>query len=80
MSFLPKKPDRTISTHAESSLRNILAGLTGKAWFPQVPISLGVVLLGLLHLIPILEQAIALHLHLRTPGAVREDQSWTAKE
>lgn len=47
--------------------------LTNKKWFPQVPISIGVALLGLLHLIPVFDQALALHLHLRAPGSVRQD-------
>ncbi len=50
-----------------------MAGLSRKDWFPQVPISLGVALLGLLHLIPVIDQAIVLQLHLRTPGSVRQD-------
>lgn len=57
----------------KTRLRNLLTRLTGKPWFPRVPVSLGVALLGLLHLIPVVDQAIGLHLHLRTPGAVRED-------
>ena len=62
-----------MSTSATTRFRNILAGLTGKAWFPQVPVSLGMALLGLLHLIPVFDQAMGLHLHFRTPGAVRAD-------
>jgi len=54
-------------------LRKALAGLSRKSWFPHVPISLAVALLGLLHLIPMIDQAISLHLHLRTPGSVRQD-------
>jgi voltage-gated potassium channel len=50
-----------------------MAGLSRKDWFPQVPISLGVALVSLLHLIPVFDQAIALHLHLLTPGSVRQD-------
>jgi voltage-gated potassium channel len=38
-----------------------------------VPVSLGVALLGLLHLIPVIDQTIGLYLHLRTPGSVRQD-------
>jgi voltage-gated potassium channel len=60
-------------TALRARLRETLAGLSGKAWFPQVPIALGVALLGLLHLIPVIDQAIGLHLHLRTPGSVRQD-------
>lgn len=62
-----------MSTSVTNRLRNILAGLTGKAWFPQVPVSLGMALLGLLHLIPVFDQAVGLLLHFRTPGAVRQD-------
>jgi voltage-gated potassium channel len=50
-----------------------MAGLSRKAWFPQVPVSLGVALLGLLHLIPVIDQAIGLYLHLRTPASVWQD-------
>ena len=50
-----------------------MVALTNKEWFPQVPISLGVALLGMVHLIPVFDQALALHLHLRTPGSVRQD-------
>jgi hypothetical protein len=50
-----------------------MTGLSRKTWFPQVPIALGVALLGLLHLLPVIDQAIGLHLHLRTPGSVRQD-------
>ncbi len=60
-------------TLLRTHLRDAVAGLSGKAWFPQVPVSLGVALLGLLHLIPVIDQAIGLYLHLRTPGSVRQD-------
>ena len=55
MSLLATEPDRTVSTFATTRSRNILAGLNGKAWFPQVPVSFGIALLGLLHLIPVLD-------------------------
>jgi voltage-gated potassium channel len=60
-------------TTSRARVRETMAGLSGKSWFPQVPISLAVALLGLLHLIPVIDQAIGLHLHLRTPGSVRQD-------
>jgi voltage-gated potassium channel len=60
-------------TLLRTHLRDAVAGLSGKAWFPQVPVSLGVALLGLLHLIPVIDQTIGLYLHLRTPGSVRQD-------
>jgi hypothetical protein len=60
-------------TTLHTDLRKTMAGLSRKDWFPQVPISLWVALLGLLHLIPVIDQAIGLHLHLRTPGSVRQD-------
>ena len=60
-------------TTLRTDLREIMAGLSRKDWFPQVPISLGVALIGLLHLIPVIDQAIGLHLHLLTPGSVRQD-------
>ncbi len=60
-------------TTLRTGLRAVMAGLSRKDWFPQVPISLGVALTGLLHLIPVIDQAIDLHLHLRTPGSVRQD-------
>ena len=62
-----------MSTSVTTRFRNILADLTGKTWFPHVPVSLGMALLGLLHLIPVFDQAVVLHLHFRTPGAVRQD-------
>jgi len=73
ISALPTEPDSTMATSPITGFGNILAGLTGKTWFPQVPVALGMALLGLLHLIPVSEQAIALYLHLRTPGAVRQN-------
>jgi hypothetical protein len=60
-------------TLLRTHLRDAVAGLSGKAWFPQVPVSLGVALLGLLHLIPVIDQTIGLYLHLRTSGSVRQD-------
>ncbi|MEA2079538.1 MAG: ion channel [Pseudomonadota bacterium] len=60
-------------TTSRARLRETLAGLSRKTWFPQALISLAVALLGLLHLIPVFDQAIGLHLHLRTPGSVRQD-------
>ena len=62
-----------MATPPTTGFSNILGGLANKSWFPQVPVALGMALLGLLHLIPVSEQAIALYLHLRTPGAVRQD-------
>jgi voltage-gated potassium channel len=56
-----------------ASVRRAVAVLSGKTWFPHVPLSLGVALLGLLHLIPVIDQAMAMHLHLGTPGSVRQD-------
>lgn len=50
-----------------------MVGLTQKNWFPQVPIALGAALLGVLHLIPVFDQALALHNHLLTTGSVRQD-------
>ena len=58
---------------SQARLRKTMAGLSSKAWFPQQPISLAVALLGLLHLFPVIDQLIALHLHLRTPGSFRQD-------
>ena len=46
---------------------------TGNAWYPRLPISLAVALLGLLYLIPVIDQAIQLYFHLRTPGSTRQD-------
>ncbi len=57
----------------KARLLKTIAGLYRKAWFPQLPIALAVALLGLLHLLPVIDQAIALNLHLRTPGSVRQD-------
>ena len=60
-------------TTSQARLRKTMAGLSSKAWFPQLPIALAVALLGLLHLFPVIDQVIALNLHLRTPGSVRQD-------
>jgi len=73
MASLPVEAGGTMLTTLRTDLREIMAGLSRKAWFPQVPISLGVALIGLLHLIPVIDQAIGLHLHLLTPGSVRQD-------
>jgi voltage-gated potassium channel len=56
-----------------SPLRKAVAGLSKKSWFPQVPVALALALLGLLHLIPVTDQAQSLHLHLLTPGSLRQD-------
>lgn len=56
-----------------SPLRRAVASLFKKPWFPQVPIALALALLGLLHLIPVTDQAQSLHLHLLTPGSLRQD-------
>lgn len=50
-----------------------MVDLTHNKWFPQVPISLGAALLGILHLIPVFDQALALYHHLLTTGSVRQD-------
>lgn len=60
-------------TRLPSSLRERMTGLSSKSWFPQVPISLAMALLGLLHLIPVFEQALELLQHMRTPASVRGD-------
>ena len=60
-------------TTSRTRLRETMAGLSRKSWFPHVPISLAVALLGLLHLIPVIDQAISLHFHLQTPGSLRQD-------
>jgi voltage-gated potassium channel len=62
-----------VLTGLPSRLRKTLAGLSGKAWFPRLPIALAVALLGVLYLLPAIDQAINLHLHLRTPGSFRQD-------
>ena len=64
---------KAMLTRLPISLRERLAGLSSKSWFPQVPISLAMALLGLLHLIPVFEQAVGLLLHMRTPASVRQD-------
>jgi voltage-gated potassium channel len=60
-------------TRLAISLRERMTGLSSKSWFPQVPISLAMALLGLLHLIPVFEQAVGLLQHMRTPASVRQD-------
>ncbi len=56
-------------------LRKIVSALSEKSWFPQLPIAvaLALALLGLLHLIPVVDQAQSLHIHLLTPGSLRQD-------
>jgi len=44
-------------TTSRTRLRETMAGLSRKSWFPHVPISLAVALLGLLHLMPVIDQA-----------------------
>ncbi|RLB61925.1 MAG: voltage-gated potassium channel [Deltaproteobacteria bacterium] len=56
-----------------TNLKETISDLSRKDWFPHVPISLGVALIGLLHLIPVIDQAIGLHHHLLTPGSIRQD-------
>jgi len=53
--------------------RQAMTALSARTWFPQAPLALGVGLLGLVHLILVLDQAEALHLHLSTPGSAVED-------
>lgn len=60
-------------TRLPISLRKRMTGLSSKSWFPQAPISLAMALLGLLHLVPVFEQAVGLLLHMRTPDSVRLD-------
>lgn len=73
MTPLPIRPDAIILTFLQTSLYRRMVALTNKKWFPQVPISLGVALLAMLHLILIFDQALALYLHLQTFGSVRQD-------
>ena len=60
-------------TRLPISIHERLTGLSSKHWFPQVPIALAMALLGLLHLIPVYEQAVGLLLHIQTPASVRQD-------
>ncbi|MEH6637548.1 MAG: NAD-binding protein [Halioglobus sp.] len=62
-----------MSNTVPSPLRRAVAGLFKKSWFPQVPAALALALLGLLHLIPMTDQAQSMHLHLLTPGSLRQD-------
>jgi len=50
-----------------------MTDLSGRAWFPQLPLALALALLGLLHLISIADQVESLHLHLLTPENLRQD-------
>jgi len=52
----------------QSQARRAITALVAKDWFPQLPIALAVALLGLLHLLPVIDQVFAMHLHLRTAG------------
>ena len=47
--------------------------LSGKNWFPQLPLSLGVALLGLLHIIPVFDQVMAMVIHLKAPNTFQQD-------
>jgi voltage-gated potassium channel len=58
---------------SQNPFRKTIAALSKKSWFPQVPVALAQALLGLLHLIPVADQAQILHLHLLTPGSLRQD-------
>lgn len=60
---------KTIGAHFPKTMSR----LSAKTWFPHVPIAIAVALLGLLHLIPVIDQAIGLQAHFTTPGTVRED-------
>ncbi len=60
-------------TALRANLSRTMNALYKKSWFPQVPVSLAVALVALLHLIPVFDQLIELQLHLRTPGSVRMD-------
>ncbi|RLA47641.1 MAG: voltage-gated potassium channel [Gammaproteobacteria bacterium] len=51
----------------------VMVRLSKKAWFPRGPIALAVALLGLLHIMSIIDHAIGLYFHLRTPGSIRQD-------
>ena len=54
-------------------MHKIVITLSGKTWFPHLPISLGVALLGLLYIIPVFEQVIAMAIHLKTPNTLQQD-------
>ncbi|RLA61534.1 MAG: voltage-gated potassium channel [Gammaproteobacteria bacterium] len=56
-----------------SRLHKAVEDLTRQTWFPHIPISLALALLGVLHLMPVLDQAQSLQLHLLTPGSIRQD-------
>ena len=58
---------------SHSPLHKAMASLSGKAWFPQLPLALAIALLGLLHLIPVTDQAQRLYVHLLTAGSIRQD-------
>ena len=73
MASLPVKAGETMLKILPAGLRKMMAGLSRKDWFPHVPISLAVAMFGLLHLLAVIDQAIALQLHLRTPGSIRQD-------
>jgi voltage-gated potassium channel len=50
-----------------------VTALSGKTWFPNVPLALGVAVLGLLHFIPVFDQMMAMYIHLRTPGRLQHE-------
>lgn len=56
-----------------TGLRERVADVSSKNWFPQVPISLGAALFSVLHLILVFEQASGLYLYMQTPGSIRQD-------
>ena len=56
----------------QTRTRRAMIELSAKAWFPHVPIALAVAVLGLLHLIPVIDQVFAVHLHLITSGSTAQ--------
>ena len=47
--------------------------LSSKAWFPQVPVALVTALIGLLHLIPLIEHILGWHIVTRLFAGIRRD-------
>ena len=58
-----------LNTHFHRSV----AAISGKIWFPYLPLSLGVALLGVLNIILVFDQVMAMAIHLRTPHTFQQD-------
>ena len=54
-------------------MHKIMHDLSEKVWFPHLPLALGMALLGLLNIILVFDQVMAMVIHLRTPNSFQQD-------